>query len=143
MPQEYSGRTVLSNVLVSIEGDFPKENATYFVPRLEIGTSDFFQGMIIPAAEGTLSGNLAVTFLDGRNQEVRLDHPFTLEVQPMPQPPEGVPLTPVPGPGQTGGMLLLTLLWGGAAVAVAGITVALIVRKRKNRRREAFLDEQG
>jgi hypothetical protein len=36
-----TGRTVLSNVLVTIEGDFPKENATYFVPRLEIGTSDF------------------------------------------------------------------------------------------------------
>jgi hypothetical protein len=139
-----TGRAVLSNVLVTIEGDFPKENATYFVPRLEIGTSDFFQGMIIPAAEGTLSGNLVVTFLDGRNQEVRLDHPFTLEVQPMPQLPVGAPLTPVPGPGQAGGAVLLpVLLWGGTAMAVAGITAALLVRKRKNRRREVFMDDQG
>jgi len=136
-----TGRTVLSNVLVSIEGDFPMENATYFVPRLEIGISDFFQGMIIPAAEGVLSGNLAVTFLDARNQEVRLDHPFTLEVLPMTQPPFELPHSPVPEQGQMGWVPMLPFLWGGAAVAVVGITVALIVRHRRNRRRDVFLDE--
>jgi hypothetical protein len=138
-----TGRTVLSNVLVNIEGDFPRENASYFLPRLEIGAGDFFQGMIIPAAEGTLSGNLAVTFLDGRNREVRLDHPFTLEVQPMKQPPAGAPV-PVPGPELPGGGFPgMVFLWGGAAVVVMGIAAALIVRKRRNRRREIFLDEQA
>ena len=136
-----TGRTVLSNLLVSIEGDFPKENATYFVPRLEIGASDFFQGMIIPAAEGVLSGNLVVTFLDARNQEVRLDHPFTVEVLPIAQPPFELPHTPVSEQGQTRGVIMQPLLWGGAAVSVVGIFMALIVRKRKNRRRDVFLDE--
>ena len=46
-----TGRIALNNVFVEIVGDFPKENATYFVPRLEIGMSDFFQGMIIPSED--------------------------------------------------------------------------------------------
>ncbi|MBS3943076.1 MAG: hypothetical protein KGZ32_02365, partial [Dethiobacter sp.] len=99
-----TGKVALNNVLVAIEGDFPKENATYFIPRLDIGISDFFQGMIIPDVEGQLSGNLAVTFLDARNQEVRLDHPFTIEVQPMSDMPGDMPGVPLPGEEQPGGV---------------------------------------
>jgi len=134
-----TGRVTLNNVLVSIEGDFGKENATYFVPRLEIGKSDFFQGMIIPATAGTLSGNLTVTFLDGRNQEVRLDHPFTLEVQAM----EVTPELPTPDLVQPAAASpLIPVLWGVIAVAAVA-TIALVIRKIASRRRKAFFDEQG
>lgn len=124
-------------MLVAIEGDFPKENATYFIPRLDIGISDFFQGMIIPDMEGTLSGNLAITFLDARNQEVRLDHPFAIEVQPMGELP-GVPL---PGEEQPGGAPWLLLALGGAAAAALVTAAVFMLKKVKAKRRDSFINE--
>lgn len=50
------GRIALNSVLAAIEGDFEKEDATYFIPQFAVGISDFFQGTIIPDETGMLSG---------------------------------------------------------------------------------------
>lgn len=137
-----TGRVALNNVLVAIEGDFPTENATYFIPRLEIGLSDFFQGMIIPENEGELSGNLIITFLDGRNQEVRIDHPFTMQVQAM-EPPVETPDTPFPGTEQPGaGISWMTILLGGAGAVALIITAVFLIKKIRVKRHEALFDEK-
>lgn len=135
-----TGRVALNNVLVFIEGDFPKENATYFIPRLEIGASDFFQGMIIPDAQGTLSGNLVIVFLDGHNQEVRIDYPFTVDVQPMEQMPAEFPTVPVPEQGVVGFAAARVTLWGGVAIIIAATVI--ILRKIRAKRRKSIFDEQ-
>lgn len=75
------GKVALKNFLVSIEGDFLKENATSFVANFEVGAGDYFQGMIIPQAEGLLSGKVVFTYTDNANREVRIEHPFEVQVQ--------------------------------------------------------------
>ncbi len=74
------GRVVLNNVMVSIEGDFPKENASYYFGQMQIGGSDYFEGTIIPAQDGELRGNLVLSYLDNTNQQITITEPFTLEV---------------------------------------------------------------
>ncbi|MBT9148053.1 MAG: hypothetical protein DDT32_01822 [Syntrophomonadaceae bacterium] len=134
-----TGRVALSNLLVVIEGDFPKENATYFIPRLDIGVSDFFQGMIIPASEGDLSGNLVITFLDSRHQEVRIDHPFTMEVQAMQELPMEIPEAEPPIAGGFPAIFRIVLGIGGSAF----LLVSLFLLKRKMaKRRQAFFEEK-
>lgn len=85
------GKVTLDNFMVTLEGDFPKENSTYYVGNLEIGLSDFYQGTLIPQEEGTLEGSLVFTYIDNNNQDVRVEKPFSIEVQ-----------TRVAGPGEAG-----------------------------------------
>ena len=139
-----TGRIALNNVLVEIVGDFPKENATYFVPRLEIGMSDFFQGMIIPAEEGTISGNLVLTYLDALNQEVKIEHPFTLTVEPMMDMPVDMPLEPMP---ETGGPLVglpwITIAIIGGGMLLMLIVAIFIIKKIRAKRQNDFFNEKA
>lgn len=139
-----TGRIALNNVFVEIVGDFPKENATYFVPRLEIGMSDFFQGMIIPAEEGTISGSLVLTYLDALNQEVKIEHPFTLTVEPMMDMPVDMPLEPMPGfeNPQAGLPWMMIAIVGGGALLLL-VAAIFIVKKIKAKRQNDFFNEKA
>ncbi len=75
------GKVALKNFMVNIEGEFPKENASYFLANMDIGMSDYFQGMVIPQAEGVLRGLVVFTYTDNANQEVRIEEPFEINVQ--------------------------------------------------------------
>jgi hypothetical protein len=75
------GKVDLGNFIVMLEGDFHKEQAAYFVGNLQIGASDFYQGIIYPDQEGILEGELVFSYLDNNNQEVRVSEPFRMEVQ--------------------------------------------------------------
>lgn len=84
------GKVPLGNFMVAIEGDFNKENATYYVGNLDIGVNDVFQGSVIPDKEGPLEGMLVFSYIDNNNKEVREEHPFSMEIKNMPAPPEGM-----------------------------------------------------
>jgi hypothetical protein len=101
------GKVALGNFMVTMEGDFDKENATYYVGNLDIGASDFYQGTVIPKKEGKLEGTLVFTYTDNNNQDVRVEKPFMLEVQAQSSMPAGEggemgPDGPM-GPGMTEG----------------------------------------
>ncbi len=74
------GRVSLNNVMVSLEGDFPKENATYYFGQMEIGAGDYFEGTITPDQEGEVSGNVVLSYLDNNNQQITITEPFTVNV---------------------------------------------------------------
>lgn len=74
------GKVSLGNFMVSMEGEFTKENTTYYVGNLDIGISDYFQGTIIPEEEGKLEGMLVFTYIDNNNKDIRVEEPFTLEI---------------------------------------------------------------
>lgn len=75
------GKVALGNFMVTMEGEFDKENATYYVGNLDIGASDFYQSTLIPQKEGVLEGNLVFTYMDNNNKDIRVEKPFTLEIQ--------------------------------------------------------------
>lgn len=137
------GKVALKNFLVSIEGDFPKENASYFLASFEIGASDFFQGIIIPQGEGLLSGTVVFTYTDNTNKEVRVEQPFELNVENMggpgmeePFPPDFYPPTE-PSGGRFGGVLP----WAALAVLLLVGGGVIFVRKRRAKQGEMFNED--
>jgi len=78
-----TGRSVLRNVLVMLEGDFTVENGTYFIPTLEPGTNEFFYATINPETEGKMTGNIIITYTDSADREHRIDNPLSFEVLPV------------------------------------------------------------
>ena len=94
------GKVALTNFRVTMEGDFPKENATYYVGNFETGMSDYYQAIVIPQEEGEIQGAVIFSYIDNNNQEVRIEEPFTLMVEGAPEMPDmemgpdGMPLGP-------------------------------------------------
>ncbi|MBS4032755.1 MAG: hypothetical protein KGZ63_15245 [Clostridiales bacterium] len=137
------GKVALKNFMVSIEGDFPKENASYFLASMEIGMSDYFQGMIIPQAEGLLTGIVVFTYTDNTNQEVRVEKPFEVNVQQMDfgKPPEE-PFPPDrPGEGPPRSNWKQRLLWVIPTLMIAAGGLWLAMKKLRARRGEMFDEE--
>ena len=132
------GKVALDNFMVALEGDFPMENASYYVGRLEPGMGDYFQGMAIPAEEGTLEGMIVFTYIDANNQEVRQEEPFSLPLMEMePHPDEMMP--PEDGPHQEG-MGEAPMSTGTALFLLAIIGVGAFFYKR---REDAKLRNKG
>ncbi len=146
------GKVALSNFMVALEGEFNKENDTYYVGNLDIGASDIFQAMIIPTEVGTLEGELVFTYIDNNNKDVRVSEPFSIEVAEMAASEmgqEGGPGVTMPGgkqvmPGQINGAggtsVKGKLLTGflGLIILVEGIYIWRVRRKRKS---EEYFDE--
>jgi hypothetical protein len=139
------GKAVLNNFIVMMEGNFPKEQASYYVGNLEIGASDFYQGIIYPESEGLLTGTLIFSYIDNNNREVRVEEPFEINVEPM-RPMEPFPGEDFPGkdmPGGPGGRpsgsksILLFLLLPVAVALVVGI---FLWRRKIKKKNEEFLD---
>ncbi|NLT94168.1 MAG: hypothetical protein GXW85_01310 [Clostridia bacterium] len=82
------GKVALTNFIVNLEGDFQKENSLYYIGTLDTGMSDYYQAMAIPQSEGELTGAIVFTYIDNNNKEVRVEEPFTVQVQ-APMPIEG------------------------------------------------------
>ena len=83
------GKVALGNFLVTMEGDFTKENTTYYVGNLDMGISDYYQGTLIPEAEGKLEGKLVFTYIDNNNKDIRVEEPFSIEVKSQAGPMHG------------------------------------------------------
>ncbi len=78
-----TGKSTLYNMMVKLEGDFQTENSTYYIGNFNPGTSEYFDGTVIPNMPGELIGDLVFTFEDsmGLVQEERRS--FTLNVSDM------------------------------------------------------------
>ena len=127
-----TGKVTLYNMMVKLEGDFQTENGQYYVGNFNSGSSEYFEGYVIPSNPGELSGDIVFTFEDSTGQMQELRKPFTLNVMdmmPMPEYPGGEPPFEEPAPGGSGGIKSF-LIPGGVALAaiVAGV---IIYRKRK------------
>lgn len=99
------GKVALGNFMVRLDGDFEKENATYYIGNFDIGYSDFFQGMVIPSKEGTLEGKVVFSYIDNNNKDVEVEEPFTIEVSSMPTPGPGMEGDMMGGPGMKPGIV--------------------------------------
>lgn len=58
------GKSPIYNLIVKLEGDFEKKDATSFVGTFEPGKSEFFSGTIVPTNEGENKGELIFEFED-------------------------------------------------------------------------------
>jgi hypothetical protein len=141
------GKVALKNFLISIEGDFQKENATYFLASLEMGVSDYFMGMIFPQQEGMISGNVIFTYTDNTNKEVRVEKPFEVNVQAMMERPEFPGEYPPPDFPYPGGKVSLlqrlaaSAKWLVPLLAVLIIAAFIVVKRLRAKRGEMFNED--
>lgn len=139
-----TGKVTLYNMMVKLEGDFQVENGQYYVGNFSSGTSEYFEGYVIPNAPGELNGAVVFTYEDstGQVQEVRKE--FTLNVMdapPMPEFPEGMPPFEEPKQGGIKGMLKSKVFWGIFITIIAAVIAFVVYKKKKNKMKEMAIDE--
>ncbi len=76
-----TGKTMLSNLRVSAEGDFDTmESTNYFVGNMESGKSDSYDFGFTPRQGGTMEGKIIFTYEDASGDEQILERPFSFQV---------------------------------------------------------------
>mgnify|MGYP000973830454 FL=1 len=135
-----TGKVTLYNMMVKLEGDFQSENAQYYVGNFLSGSSEYFEGYVIPMEMGELTGDVVFTYEDstGQMQEVRKE--FSLNVMEMPEmeDPWGGEMPPMEN--EQTSLLKSKGLWITLGVLAAAIGGFVIYRKKK-RSKELSLDE--
>ena len=148
------GKVALTNFMVNMEGDFQKENALYYIGNLETGMSDYYQAMAIPQTEGEVTGMVVFSYIDTNNKEIRVEEPFTLQVQSQPEMPmegemgpggfEGRPGMPMGPDGAMGGGFLQKLKnnWKTLVLFVVVLVQAVFIwrLRRKVKANGEFFD---
>jgi len=126
-----TGKVTLYNMMVKLEGDFQTENGQYFVGNFQSGSSEYFEGYVIPYQSGEVKGTLVFSFEDstGQMQEIRKE--FTLNVMEMAPSPEYPEMPPIE-PDNGGPNIWMFVGLGAAALVVIG----LIIRKKRKSKKE-------
>ena len=78
-----SGRVDLADFTIRLEGPFDMMDATLYRAALSMGATISYTGMLTAMEEGEAEGKLIVSYIDGNNQEVAEEYPFTVGVTPM------------------------------------------------------------
>lgn len=78
-----TGKVTLYNMMVKLEGDFQTENGTYYIGNFAAGTSEYFDGTVIPNSPGELKGEVVFSFEDSTGEMQEERRPFTLNVSEM------------------------------------------------------------
>lgn len=138
-----TGKVTLYNMMVKLEGDFQTENGSYYVGNFNSGSSEYFEGMVIPSQPGELKGAVLFTYEDSTGQMQELRKEFTLnvtEMPPMEEFPGEMPPTDGMKPGGIKGILKSKWLWI-SIVVIAAITGGFVFYKKKKKAKEMALDE--
>ncbi len=136
-----TGKVTLYNMMVKLEGDFQTENGSYYVGNFNNGSSEFFEGMVIPNEAGELKGAVVFTYEDssGKEQEVREE--FTLnvaEMPPMNENPDDMP----PMDDKKGGIKgLLKNKWLWISLVIIGGGAGGFVFYKKKKKKGMAIDE--
>ena len=137
------GKVNLTNFKVSLDGDIPgKGENVYYIGYFNVGDTDEYSAMIYPENEGILAGNIRISYIDGDNQEVIIDEPFSSEIGPaIDYSAMMEPVMPMPEPEPTFAEKLksnlLTIIIGIVAIAEGAI---LFKSKRKEKAEEELID---
>ncbi len=136
------GKVNLTNFKVALEGDIPgKDENVYYLGTFNAGESNEYTASIFPETEGTLSGNVVLSYIDGDNQEASLQIPFSSEIGPAIayDPSEEMPVEE-PKPSLLSQLKdhWLAILLGIVVIVQA---VILIRIKRKAKAEEELIDD--
>ena len=144
-----SGRVELEDFSVRLEGDFELMDATMYMPKLMIGATTSYTGMLIPMEEGEVDGVLIVSYLDNSNQEVEEEHPFTVSVMSFMDSgfPDGM-FPPDDGrfpeefDDESAIMRLVRDYWLTGAFSLVVIVQFIYIIRVKKKARDMFFDEE-
>ncbi len=141
-----TGKTLLRNFMIKLEGDFQSQNGSYFVGNFDVGASDRYEASIIPSAPGQLKGAIIISFDDPTGQKSEIKKDFTMNVIEMPA-QENPGMDPgmkpdIPKEGGIKGLLKNKFLLIGLGIIAIAIVTGVIIRKKIIKKREDMtLDE--
>ena len=138
------GKSAVYNVTADVEGEgFDKSQGTYYVGNVNSGSEEYYDVQITPNVEGTVKGDIVVTYEDsnGTQKEQRL--PFSFNVisynwdnSEIIDPGFGEDIGMIePGMEENGGFPMWA--WfaiGGGAVVITIIVIVIVVKHRKKKR---------
>ena len=136
-----TGKVTLYNMMVKMEGDFQIENGQYYVGNFSSGSSEYFEGYVIPNAPGELKGNVVFSYEDSTGQEQEIIKEFTLNVTDMPMEPAFPGDMPPVEETPTGGILSSKIFWGILIAFAIAAGVIVFKKKRKNKLEAMEIDE--
>ncbi len=144
------GKVTLSNLMITVEGDFTSQTSNYFVGNFEPGYSDYFDTMLYPESTGQLTGAIVFSYDDaaGEPQEIRKEFSTTVEEMPVeaynPEFPGDFPgdMPPdmMPGEQPAGFMRMVKSPITWIIIVVLGAATVIVIRKIK-KRKELSQDE--
>lgn len=76
-----TGKVTLFNLMVKLEGDFKSPHGQYYVGNFNSGSTDRFDGYIIPEKAGTLKGKLVFSYEDSAGEINNIEKPFEINVE--------------------------------------------------------------
>ena len=145
-----SGKVELADFTIRLEGPFDMMDSTLYRANLGIGMTISYTGMLIAAEEGEAEGRLIVSYIDGNNQEVDEEFPFTVNIMPMEDwgdgrfPEDGM-FPPDTGwmPEEPGNPVLRFMQqnWLPLALGVLIFLLLIYIVRLKKKAKEAFFDE--
>ncbi|MCL6605585.1 MAG: hypothetical protein K6T94_22195 [Paenibacillus sp.] len=136
------GKSILYNLMVTVEGDFQTSNGSYYVGNFASGRSDTFEPSITPNAAGELKGEIIFAFEDAAGKPTEIRKPFTVNVNEMPPMENFPPDQPLEGSEPSSDKLRTYLMIGIPSLLVlAGITAVAILKAKRRKRKELELDD--
>ena len=135
-----TGKVALTNFKASLESDdIPDaESNVYYVGNFDAAASDSFASSFFPSEEGTVTGNIVLSYRDADNQEVRLEQPFTVEVGPAIEMPPMDPSMLEP-PKESFVSKIKAHIVTIALVAVIIVLLIIIIRDKRRAKRDEEL----
>ncbi|WP_422485101.1 COG1361 S-layer family protein [Gudongella sp. DL1XJH-153] len=135
-----TGKVPLYNMMVKLDGNFQTENGQYYVGNFNSGSSDFFEGYVIPSEAGQLEGEIVFTFEDSTGQKIEERKPFSLNVMDMEPMPEFPMEPPMEDPG-AGGSMTRFIIPGLVLLAMVGGIILYRRKKAKKFDEDLEIDE--
>lgn len=120
-----TGKSVLSNVMVKMRGNFDADTNTYFAGNVAPGSAQTYDVNITPRAKGEQKGEIVITYDDATGRKQELVKPFVVQVEgDMPAPEDEGEETSRPAWAVPLGVSLIA--------AIVGAIAFYVYKKRKN-----------
>ena len=135
-----TGKVTLYNMMVKLEGDFQTEYGSYYVGNFATGSSEFFEGMVIPSEPGELTGDIVFTYEDSTGETIEIREEFTINViepPPMDENLDGMP--PQEQARGLKGILKSKGFW--TTIILIGAVVGGFIFYKKRKKKGMALDE--
>ncbi|KDR94724.1 Uncharacterized conserved protein [Peptoclostridium litorale DSM 5388] len=129
------GKSKISNMMVTVEGDFKVQEGKYFVGDFEAGSSDYFEASIEPAEVGEFSGKIVFEFEDAIGEKQRVEKEFTINAEEPPAEEDMIQAQMEEPEGGKKGAIAATLLTAAAAAAF------LVIKKKRKAKKAKELEE--
>lgn len=136
-----TGKVPLYNMMVKLEGNFQTESGSSYIGNFDNGSSEYFEGMVIPNEPGPLEGEVVFTYEDSTGEQQELRRDFSLNVMDAPPVDDfSGELPPDEGNGGIKGLLKSKGLWI-TLIILAAAGGGFFFYKKKKKEKELALDE--